>query len=131
MTFKAAHTMISLIDDRQAREHEIRERFQMTMKDFETRNGARDSELRATQIRHVYRPRATAPWAVPAGAVPPSREAVAAPNASARQRHLAPPPWRESDPDTRPWLNYKAAGPTWADPFADAPRWYDDKKVKN
>ncbi len=39
------------------------------------------------------------------------------------------PPWRESDPDPEPRLNYDGAAATWADPFADAPRWYSDKQV--
>ncbi len=105
MTFSAVHNMISVIDDKGAREREVWERFRMTMMEFEKRNGAPNSELRAIQIRQVDRQSSTVAGAVLAGAGPPSREAVAEPNADARQRHLAPPPWRESDPDTRPWLN--------------------------
>ncbi len=47
MAFKAVHNAISLFDDEDARTAEVWERFRMSMKEFERRNGAANSELRA------------------------------------------------------------------------------------
>ena len=92
------------------------------MKDFEKRNGAANSELRAIHIRKVYRDRATVVRAVLAGAGPPTCGPIAHIQAPPSEREK-PLTWRESDPDPQ----YAAP---WADPLAVKPKWYSDNRVR-
>ena len=131
MTFRAVHNAISSIENEEAREAEVWERFRMSMNEFETRDSAANSELRAIQVRQVHRERTIVPTAVLAGAGSPGRDDYSGPSAiaswpNARERAAPPPPWRQPDTAPRSGLDFDVATAEWVDPFADYARWYND-----